>query len=235
MNDDILAEINSLDDPVAKQQEERKQEFKNSGNRGKTLWERKDIKPREIKVEDLQKSGDVYTIAIPDSRVDIPKEIVEKFVKIVTSLNDKGYTLRLNLPETVTLTKQLEAIPNVKIDHYLPWPKYNSTANNIIIKRPTEKAYATAAYLVKNYFDRPDAVRCIEANIVQTMLGTECITPVKFVLIWSSDGAEAITKDINFDVVKNLTSYFRITKACGIPVYNIQKEDALSRLTLLLK
>lgn len=204
-------------------------------NKEPNLWDKTDIKPREIKLEDLLKADKSYTIALPDNRIDPPEDIIKLFVKLVTGLSDKGYTLRFNILETLELSKQILSIPNLKYKAYLPWPKYNTKVTNIAIKKPTELAYRVACYFVKNFNEKPAAIRCIESELINTMLGIECNTPVRFVLAYSECGTEVLGKDIDYSKVKNLPSVMRIAKKYQIPFINIKNQDSITKLGNLIK
>lgn len=240
MDDDFLAELEKEEEVLKTSMEQPKTSYgdnKGKPSRGKSLWSNTDIKPKEIKSEWLKKPGDVYCICIPDNREEVPDDIRALFVKIVTSLSGKGYTLRFNGNDTNKLYQDILKIPGLKVETYLPWVKYNEQAPNIVTKFPMERAYQVACYLIKDFNKKPDAVRAILANVVETTLGKDCSSPVKFMVGYSSCGIEGFSKDVQIDYssVKNLTDYIRIAHKFALPFFNIGKQDNVKRLSDYIK
>lgn len=233
MDDDILNGLDGLDDVLA---DAKKSATTNKNQNGRNdLYTNKDIKPRVIAQEDLLKADKSYIIATPDNRVALPEEAQATLVKIATSLTEKGYILRFSLNETDSLGQKLLAIPNIKVVSYLPWPKYNTKAPSIITKRPTELAYRIACGFIRNFVEKPDAIRCIEAHMVQTLLGLECNQPPKFVIAYSECGQETLTKDTDYTHLKSLPSYMRMCKKFQIPFINVKNKEAIQNISNLIK
>ena len=231
--DDILDMMDGDDKPF--KPAETAAVTQNSGKK-KNMWEETDIELVKIDPEKMEKPEQVFTIGWYNDRKDLPESVSDKFVEVSKALFSKGYTVRLDGEKTNTVNEEIMSMPNSKYKVYLPWKKFNQDIENPKISQPAECAYKFAVGIDKFFLSTKPAGRAMRARLISMVVGHECKTPAKFLLIYTSCGVEALPKGTNYKTIgPNLSLSMRAAIQSNIPIFNLQKEDAVKRLSEMLK
>lgn len=213
----------------------------------KNLWEDY-IEPVAINVSTF-KSKKPHSFAFSSSVKSVPDDVILKVNKISSALYDKGWKLNTDGNKNNILGVSAYKNCNEHCDIFIPWGGFNpELKSKAKLVTPTEKArqYASAVkykkpmpnakFKPKNYNDLPPVIRAITANEVHMLLGAECDAPVKFVLIYTPDGAETVAASNGKMEATGITKYIiEVAEASGIPVFNLQKGDAVKRFGDFIK
>ena len=199
--------------------------------KGPDLYKKTDWKPLDIDVDNLKSGTKTFLVSGFNHKDDIPTEVVDTFVKVASSLFDKGYKLRYNGDNRDPLLVKLAGLENANVEAYLPWKKYNEDITNPIAIKGNEVSYRLATKLNKKFLELRDVVRAIISSQVMSVLGLDGITPVDFMLIYTPNGAEGLGGNVEFkDLGFNIPLYLKIAENANITVFNLKKDNALSRL-----
>lgn len=220
---------------------QQQQQYKNNYNndnkktKKKSYWDNPEVPQRKI---DTSKFAPVdpmkYAIAYHPVDGKLPEEAEKKMIQLATILNNNGFELNWNGDNQRSLYQNILGIEDIKINTYLPWGKFNEDAPNIKLKFPSDTAYETAFAYHKNIKNLKNGARAMIAREVNMLLGVDVTDPVKFLLVWSGDGAES-TEKMDFKKSGWISFDIRIAEAANIPVFNIQKDDAIKRLNEYIK
>lgn len=204
-------------------EEEKKDDF--------DYWGNPEVKPESINLDSFSEEKDKsYVISYYSKSGIIPDEIKQEFVKIAKALNGKGYKYRHTGGSNDEIDNTILAIENINTESYLPWKTFNKEITKPVIKKPTGKSYRIAANSHKAFKKLTNGVRAILARNIHAMLGKELNKPATFIIAYSEDGAEAITRGIDFKVTGNVAFFLKVAEDSNIPVFNIKKKDAITRL-----
>ena len=212
------------------------EENKSSGNSTRpNLWEKTDFKLVRVDVEKLKKTGKSFGIFLSGRDSDVPAEAKEKIIKVARALILKGYSYRTSGGSQDTINAEIVAIENSNSEYYLPWKSYNKNVVKPVLRYPTELGYQYAFSNHKAFPKLPATVRAILASNVHVLLGKECTDPLDLIIVYSPKGDEVINKDTDYKQAGNTVFPIKIASSCNIPVFNIQKEDTVTRLVDYIK
>jgi len=235
--DNLLDLLESEDKPFAKEETQSPGQNNttdyNSKNSSKiNLWEDTDIEPKKVVTADLHSIGKFFTILVFKGENGIPTETGDKLAGITKVMAKEGILLRYNGDNDPVYNKILDTDLS-KVEMYLPWKKFNTNFTPKMAK-PVEAAYHHAAYYHKAFKKLPNPVRTMLARDVHVLLGESCVNPIRFLVCYSSDGAETL-KQINFKTTGNISFSISICDMLNIPVFNLGNKDAVSRLVEYVK
>jgi len=226
----------------------------NSGNRPPrdpnqpNIYTDENITPLPIDASALKNSLSYAIVAIDENP---PAEIVEVITKIADALKVKKYVYRYDGEINPSLArdifmKQDLSIPNT-YQHFIPWAKgFEIEGVYPVSKRPSIMAGQIAKF-VSQYTKRDPsnpnnkqtlfgfsqasgAIRNIMANRIHLYLGKDCLTRLKFIILYSSCGTET-KEEINYETTKRRASeVIRFANTAGIKVFNLAKPDGAKRL-----
>lgn len=205
----------------------------------KNLWTDSDIRPVPLSSLKFEKGDKSYSIIYNDRGQAIPSDIVFKMTSLVKILNKNGYTFRcwFNGNDTVgsQLTdKELTKPDTLKVEWYLPSKFYNSNIEQPISLTNNELSFQVAKSFHRNYDKLHGFVRAICARDIELLLGSNLRKPLKFLIIYSSCGSEALSDKPNYESLGQLSFILRLAKETLIPVFNLKNPDAIDRLKKFL-
>ncbi len=242
MGDDIFEMLESGDkpfqQPTAQQQEQRPSyQNNNFSNRPKkvTLWDSTDIKPYKIELSELKRTKKTFGVFLHSTKDSIPKDMEERFVNFAKALFTKGYTFRYNGDKNDKISLAIIALPNSKVDCYLPWKKYNEEFVNPVTISPSEKAYGIAFNSHGKFMKLPSSVRAILSRDVHVVLGKDCNDPIDIALIYNLDGSEMVDRKTDYKQQGNTTFILKVTADSDIPVFNLKSDGSTQRLIEFIK
>lgn len=165
----------------------------------------------------------LYKAYVGTGNRDAPEAVLKQMHALANDLTQFGYVLRsggLDGPDLAFEAGSKET------ELHLPWKDFNqrkalsyfNSQENKVLARMFQPTFdglkpAIQAFLCKN-------VRCI--------MGKDLKSPVRFIVLWSPDGAE-LSKDI-VPATGQCTHLIKIASAMKIPVFNLGKQDAEQRL-----
>lgn len=231
--DDLLASLDS--DGTAFADVSNTSTLKGSKSKKVNLWDKTDFDPLKIDSDTFKKTGKTFTVAFSKQGKDIDEATLGSFLKVAKVLASRGYTFRYNGSSEDKLQNSILALDGMVSEIYLPWKNINKNISSPTLAYPTETAYRMAAALHKSFAKLPASVRAILASDIHSMLGKECNSPVDLLLAHSPCGSEKFVKEQDFKKLGYLSFYLSITKATAVPVFNLQKEDAINRIVEFLK
>lgn len=235
MDEEELLELMDSNDKPFKDHETKQDSNQKKNFKGNSLWDKTDFQPLKINVANLKKSSKSFTVSWYTEDRKIPEEDKEKIVKVCKALVMQGYKFRHNGSKDDEVQNAVLAIENIEVESYLPWSKFNENIKNPFMKYATEVGYRIATNYHKVYAKLPSTVRAIIASGVHSLLGKECIDPVDIFVCYSSTGEETVGKDTDFKKLGDLVLKFRVCSDANIPVFNMKKEDTISRIVAFIK
>ena len=165
----------------------------------------------------------LYKSYVGTGNRDAPESVLKQMHELANQLSQFGYILRSGGLDGPDLAFEAGSKDT---ELHLPWKDFNqrkaysyfnSQENKVLAKmfQPTFDGLKPAiqAFLCKN-------VRCI--------MGKDLKSPVRFMVLWSNDGAEH-SKDI-VQATGQMTHLIKIASAMKIPVFNLGRQDAEQRL-----
>lgn len=211
----------------------------NSNNNRKNLWKDQDIKSIPFSTIQMIYGNKDYSIYYNDRGPQVPSPIVEKMQKLVGLMNKNGYKLRAWYPGGCSVGSAIVDPNNtsphpLQVEWYIPTKSYNSlvTPKSLV---NNELAYQLLRGFHKGWDKIPGFVRALCARDIEVFLGQDCKHPLRFVVIWSPGGEESLSGDkIDWKGLGQLAFIIRLAKELGIPLFNLAKEDSITRLGSLL-
>lgn len=197
------------------------------------LWDKSNFTAKEIDVSRLSSPNKTFTVMYHLGTGRLPSDILNKFSKVSKFLATKGYSFRNNGSETDIVETELSTIPDLNIENYIPWKKYNSKAIKPCF--PIEEAYCIAARYHKSYSKLPPAIRALLASKIHTLLGKELTEPVELILSYVKGGYEAIDRSVSYKEIGNLSFPYSVAGDTNIPVFNLDNENAITRVVEYIK
>lgn len=229
--EDELFDLLSSDDKPFKEQNSTPEAKPKTEN----LWEKTDFQPVKVDPSTFTRSAKSFAISynVPDG--ELSSEVIEKLTEVAKVLTTKGYRYRSFADGKDQLNKDIIGLEGIKVDTYLPWKKFNTDAKNIIRFTPTEKAYSIAFNSHKVFTKLPPAVRAILSSQVHALLGKECKDPVDLMITYTNCGSEAITRNMDYKITGSVTFLLKICGDANIPVFNLKKDDFMTRFVEFVK
>jgi hypothetical protein len=153
-----------------------------------------------------------------------PPDVIRLMQRIAARLEKRGYTLRSGAADGADAA--FESGVKEKKEIYLPFKGFKGSTSELY--NPSEQAMEIAKLLHPAWGALSDTVRKLQARNGHQVLGLDLKTPVEFVVCWTPNGEETEaerTKDTGgTGQAISLASRWRI------PVFNLQRQDALDRL-----
>ena len=220
--------------------------------------EKKEFKPKLIEVDeplDLSEADLVTTstFAFISSVPEVSdSNFMLDFSELLIELKSKGLVFNYSNDSRDILAGKIARRFGPLSDVYLPFKGFNKDGlvdedgDDIVpvISDPTPKAYAISAhYKYKNpkdengkvkFNDLGEFIKKFTARDVHLILGSKCVTKIKFLLVYTLDDCETMSE---IDIKKTGTASFMIKLAAelNIPIFNLHKKDRISDLSTYLK
>ena len=156
---------------------------------------------------------------------DAPQEVLDQMTRLAKELEVHGFIVRtggLKGPEEVFE----KAVSQNNLELHLPWRGFDNKNSKFTF---TAKPIHEIAKMFHPTYDQlKPVIHAFLAKNVRIVLGKDAKSPAMFVLCWSSDGAEtSVEKTARTGNVGHAIS---VAASLRIPVFNLQKPDAESRL-----
>lgn len=157
-----------------------------------------------------------------------PPDVLTRMKSLAKLLDQFGYTLRvggMDGPE-----EAFEAGVE-KAELHLPWRDFNNRQSKSYFNSDEIK---TIAKMFHPTFDglKP-AIQAFLCKNVRMVLGKDLKSPARFIVCWSEDGAETSSERTN--KTGSIGHVISLAAAMKIPVFNLGKPDAESRLKAFLE
>lgn len=226
----------------------------NSGNRPPkdpnqpNIYTDENITPMPIDINALKNSLSYAVIAVDENP---PAEISEVIFKIVEALKVKKYVYRYDGEINPSLARDVFMKQDLTItstfQHFIPWVKgFEIEGVYPASKKPSTMAGQIAKFMSQYTKKDPNnpnnkqtlfgfsqvsgAVRNLMSNRVHLYLGKDCLTRLKFIILYSSCGTET-KEEINYETTKRKAAdVIKFANAAGIKVFNLAKPDGAKRL-----
>lgn len=214
--------------------------YNNNYNKDKpkiNMYEVDFITSKKIDTDTFEKSGRSFAVHVYEGSEDIEKKILF----VATKLVEEGFVFRHNGASDNKLQNKILEIDNIKVESYLPYPKFNENIKKATISNFFELPFKYAAELYgQRYNELKKGARAIYASQLQSLLGKECNNPVDFLLCYSPDGSERHPvyekgKKIDYTKLGTLGFYLKVTDASGIATYNFKNDSSITSLIKLIK
>ena len=173
---------------------------RNKGNenykkQSNSLYDSTTIPPVKIETSNFKLNKKFFVIACNETRgVEIPDSLVTEITRVAKALFNKGYRCRAAYS---TRDKVLMELLNTRaeyVDLYTPWTMKQLPAEYTVKQsKPTIVGYGIAVSHHKIFSNLASPIRANIAAEVHALLGSECDTPVAFIISYSDNGAEALT------------------------------------------
>jgi len=172
---------------------------------------------REIVITELYRPFFVFSVE------PVPEEILKKAQEAAKLLEEKHFTLRT---DTVgVLAKEFEKTITRK-EEYLPWQDFNDKKSKFHFN--TQSAKNMAKLFSPKFDELKKPVQAFQTRNARSILGQNVKSPVHLAILWSPDGAQSIkerTPKSSF-----ISHPLALCSSIRIPLYNLQRQDCLSRL-----
>ena len=156
---------------------------------------------------------------------DATDDVLLQMGSIAKWLDDKGFTLRTQAIKNVSDAFEKYA---TKLERYLPWDHFNDKTSKEHHK-VSEEAIDLATKIFPKLREQGKAVPKIMGCYSPILLGENLRDYVKFVIIWTPDGAE-LPNQINFKTTGRSSHVIRLAAMAKIPLFNLHKQDAEERI-----
>ncbi len=163
-----------------------------------------------------------------------PPEILQLMTKISMGLEKGNYGLRSGGADGADSAFEKGIINDKNKSIYLPYKGFNKNNSNKY-NEPSEEALSWARK-VHPYFDKAgDFARKAHARNAHQVLGDNLDSPAECVICWTPDGAEKTDECHSIEVTGGTRTAIAIATLNNIPVFNLARPDALTRLIAFIK
>jgi hypothetical protein len=145
-----------------------------------------------------------------------PKEIKSVMTDIAELLKSKDYILRSGGADGADT--YFENGSGDLNEIYLPWEGFNGSKSKLF--ECSEEAMIMAKKYHPRWNQLSEAGKKFMARNCYQVLGLDLNTPVEFIVCWTPNGG----------IAGGTGQALRIAKDYGIPVFNLQKDDAVAKL-----
>lgn len=164
---------------------------------------------------------------------DAPPEILQKMSLLSATLAAKGWTLR-HTGDKDGAAVAFEQGAGGQAEAYIAWKGFNDRQSEFI---PPRNVHPEVITLMKQYiptFDniKPGAHKVI-SRAVYAIIGKDLRSPAQFVVCWSADGAESAGEKTAKTGFMGMP--IALASNLKMPVFNLQKPDAMERLNRFLE
>lgn len=156
-----------------------------------------------------------------------PREILDLMSEIGTYLSSLGYVLRSGkaIGSDTAFEKSFTETES-RADIWLPWPGYNKHQG--VGYYPNEQHFEIAKTLHPIWDKLPRYVKFLHARNVGQILGSDCNSPVRFVVCWTPDGCES--DKTRTSKTGGTGTAISLASRNNIPIFNLFNTDAVDRL-----
>lgn len=240
-------DINDLEAMVKPEPQQEKKEWSKPYNKDfkkkptVNMYEVDTITSKKIDTDSFEKVGRSFAV----HTFEADEETMKKILVVANILVEQGFVFRHNGRNDDNGMDKLQSkileIDNIKVEHYLPYAKFNKKVDKSVLVNYYELPFNYAAELYGQKFnDLKKGSKALYANTVQTLLGKDCNNPVDMLLCFSPDGSErppVYEKGKKYDYTKlgSLNFYLRVADVSGISVYNFKNSDSIQSLVKLIK
>ncbi len=165
----------------------------------------------------------LYKSYVGTGNRDTPEVVLKQMHQLAAELSQFGYVLRsggLDGPDLAFEAGSKET------ELHLPWRDFNQRKAFSYFNGPENKVLAK---MFQPTFDglKP-AIQAFLCKNVRCIMGKDLKSPARFIVIWSTDGAEH-SRDI-VQATGAMAHLIKIASAMKIPVFNLGKQGAEQRL-----
>ena len=237
--EELLAELDNNE--PAFQEDKLQSITKSSGNSNfkrdrEDLWKKSDFKAKKLSVEDFKKSGKAFMISYYGNDSKVSDEIVSKFTKVAKYLINKGFIFRHTGSKDSKIQNEILAISDINYQSYLPWGKFNTNIKKPVFKSTPKDAYEYACNYHSKFNTIPyPAIRAKLGAEIAAMFTEKFNNPIDLLICYNENGDEVITKDVKYKELGNISFPIRVANDNNIAVFNLQKEDSITRIVEFVK
>lgn len=236
--EDLFAELEKADEIINEQPKQEKS-FNRGGSftKRKWPWEEEGFKPKKIDINNFNKSGKYFSIAI-SSAAELTDDIINKFTKIAQALFKAGYTFRHCGDSSSKVNNEIMSVEGSKVESHLPWKKFNENIKNPVTFSTTKESAELVAYYHSGFNKLPIAVKGILSSEMYCALGKDLNNPLDLYIIYSPKGHTSLgtkEKPVSFKELGNTSFPIRVAGAAGIAVFNLGNETAITEIVEFLK
>jgi len=219
---DDLSSFFSEEPTVVNQLQENTTSYSNKGSYGQSQYPKRKFFPKkEIDLDTFQLYKPISIIVNPD----VPEDIIKRLIQLKDVLVDNKFNIRLT-SGTKGDEALIAATKDIQPEIYLPWKDFNNIESKLYFNDKLSQHIAKQFH--RSYDTLKPAIQAFLARNVRLVLGEKLKAYTLGVITWSEDGAEDIT-EVTFKT-GNISHVISIAKALHIPVFNLQKPDAIKRL-----
>jgi hypothetical protein len=159
-----------------------------------------------------------------------PPEILQGMYRVAQVLASRGYSVRSGGAEGAdsAFEEGADSVGGVK-EMWLPWSGFQARRQG---HYPQEPHFTLAATLHPAWTRLSQGAQRLHARNTGQILGADLNTPVRFVVCWTPDGAQAEGEISR--VTGGTGTAIRLACRYAIPVLNLQRPDAVQRLRALI-
>lgn len=163
-------------------------------------------------------------------------EMLQFAERAAEALQAHGWTLRSGHAEG--MDSAFAAGAGHRAEIYLPWPsfRYNRGVGDgafldadVIVDRPTREAFTLAEGFHPAWDACSDAAKKLHARNMHIICGRDLLTPVRFVICWTSDGSCDGVGSGGTHQALRCAHYF------DIPVFNLARSEHRWRIERLIE
>jgi hypothetical protein len=170
-----------------------------------------DLKPRSMPIGAYAGIGSRHT----------PNDVLVLMRKIAARLTKLGWKLRSGGVHGADTAFERGAA-TVATEVFLPWPGFEGRFGvSERLSDPTPRAVEIAAQHHPAWASLSNPARKLIARDTHQVLGADCVSPSKFVLCWTPDGAVEKTAGKTGGTGQAI----RIAAAYGIPAWNLKRPE----------
>lgn len=158
---------------------------------------------------------------------DAPYKDQTQMTTLATRLESMGYTLRTSGGQGAEEAFEKGAAQK---EVHIPWKDFNGRKSEFC--KCSKEALELVQFLSPVWDTLKPAVQAIIASKAHLVLGQDLQSPVRFLICWTADGAEAAG---NCTARTGFTgTAIKLASKYNIPIFNLKNPDALERLKTYL-
>jgi len=159
---------------------------------------------------------------------DAPADILNTMKRLARELEEFGYVLRVGGMDGPEDAFEAGARNS---ELHLPWQNFNNRQSKSYFN--TDEIKCIAKMFHPTYDGLKPAIQAFLCKNVRQVLGKDLRSPVRFVLLWSEDGAESSARCNS--KTGSAGHVISLAAAMKIPVFNLGTPDAEARLKFYLE
>lgn len=152
-----------------------------------------------------------------------PTHVLGSMTRLAKELDSHGFTCRIDGGEGPSAAVEpLECRKELTI----PWKGFNEKESNFSYNQP--ESFEIAKLFHPTYDNMKPAAQAFLARNARVIMGRDLKSPIMFLICWTEDGVESMKdKTSRTGFAGHLIA---MASALGVPVYNMQRPDAETRL-----